>query len=418
MFFRGEPMERVILHCDLNNFYASVECAQNESLRQVPMAVCGREDERHGIVLAKNELAKQFDICTGEPVWQARRKCPELVIVPPHPREYLRYSKMVQEIYSRYTDLVQPFGIDECWLDVTGSQRLFGGGEEIAYQIKDTVKKETGLCISVGVSFNKIFAKLGSDLKKPDAVTVISREDFRQKIWGLPAADLLGVGHHTDKRLQSVGISCIGDIAAADCSYMKRLLGKNGELLWLYARGEDRSPVTPVGYEPPIKSIGRSTTCTANLENMEEVKKVVLALSEEVCRELRRHQCKASVVTAHVKDTSLQVWEYSGHFFTPERTVAEFSKTATRLIEEHYRWNRDIRAVGVRACKLTDDIFCGQTCLGQDPYAQEKIERLEKSIDHVREKYGKKSVMRATLLGRTKIADFDRKIRTLPGNIM
>ncbi|MBC8570186.1 DNA polymerase IV [Oscillospiraceae bacterium NSJ-54] len=408
-------MDRVILHCDLNNFYASVECIQDETLRQVPMAVCGREDERHGIVLAKNELAKCCDIRTGEPVWQARRKCPQLRVVTPHAGEYLRYSKIVQGIYGRYTDLVEPFGIDECWLDVTGSRRLFGDGEAIAYQIKEQVKEETGLCISVGVSFNKMFAKLGSDLKKPDAVSVISRENFREIVWGLPAGDLLGVGRRTNKRLNDAGIVRIGDIAAADRQYLKRMLGKNGEALWHYARGEDQSPVTPLGYEPPIKSIGRSTTCTENLVNMEEVGRVVLALSEEVCAQLREHGFKAGMIAAQVKDSALQIWEYTGHFFTPERSVTAFAQKAVRLIEENYGWHKDIRAVGVRAYGLVDEIHCGQICLGQDPFALQRMEELEGSIDGVRMKYGKRAVLRASLLGKTKIADYDRKVRTLPG---
>ena len=221
-------MLRSILHCDMNNFYASVECMLDPALKKYPIAVCGSVEERHGIVLAKNYKAKAFDVKTGDAVWQAKQKCKDLVVVPPHYEEYIKYSKLARSVYERYTDQVEPYGMDECWLDISGTESLFGSPEKVANEIRETMKFELGLTISVGVSFNKIFAKLGSDMKKPDAVTVIPKDTFREKIWGLPAADLLGVGRATQRVLDSYCIRTIGDLANINPEFLRRRLGKNG----------------------------------------------------------------------------------------------------------------------------------------------------------------------------------------------
>lgn len=232
-------MLRSILHCDMNNFYASVECMLDPALKKYPIAVCGSVEERHGIVLAKNYKAKAFDVKTGDAVWQAKQKCKDLVVVPPHYEEYIKYSKLARSVYERYTDQVEPYGMDECWLDISGTESLFGSPEKVANEIRETMKFELGLTISVGVSFNKIFAKLGSDMKKPDAVTVIPKDTFKEKIWGLPAADLLGVGRATQRTLDSYCIRTIGDLANTDPEFLRRTLGKNGVVLWNYANGND-----------------------------------------------------------------------------------------------------------------------------------------------------------------------------------
>ncbi|EKC56817.1 Nucleotidyltransferase/DNA polymerase involved in DNA repair, partial [human gut metagenome] len=229
--------------CDMNNFYASVECMLNPALKEYPVAVCGSVEERHGIVLAKNYKAKAFDVKTGDTVWQAQQKCRDLVIVPPHYEEYIKYSKLARSVYERYTDQVEPYGMDECWLDITGTGSLFGSPVEVANKIRETIKFELGLTISVGVSFNKIFAKLGSDMKKPDAVTVIPKDTFREKIWKLPSADLLGVGRATQRTLDSYGIRTIGALAQTDPEFLRSVLEKNGVALWNYANGNDLSLV-------------------------------------------------------------------------------------------------------------------------------------------------------------------------------
>ena len=249
-------MARNILHCDMNNFYASVECMLNPALKEYPVAVCGSVEERHGIVLAKNYKAKAFDVKTGDTVWQAQQKCRDLVIVPPHYEEYIKYSKLARSVYERYTDQVEPYGMDECWLDITGTGSLFGSPVEVANKIRETIKFELGLTISVGVSFNKIFAKLGSDMKKPDAVTVIPKDTFREKIWKLPSADLLGVGRATQRTLDSYGIRTIGALAQTDPEFLRSVLGKNGVALWNYANGNDLSLVAKKDFVSPIKSVG------------------------------------------------------------------------------------------------------------------------------------------------------------------
>ena len=262
-------MDRVILHIDMNNFYASVETLYDPSLKDIPMAVGGDKERRHGIVLAKNMLAKAKGVKTAEALWEAERKCPGIKFVPPHFERYAKYSRLAKEIYMQYTDMVESFGLDECWLDVTGSRRLFGSGREIAEEIRARVKDELGLTVSIGVSFNKIFAKLGSDYKKPDAVTAFTRENFKELVWPLPAADLLFVGKSTQEALRKYGIYTIGDAAKADRKLLKRLFGKAGEQLSMYANGEDRSPVRRVNEHEEIKSIGNSTAyhsthCTSN----------------------------------------------------------------------------------------------------------------------------------------------------------
>lgn len=258
-------MLRSILHCDMNNFYASVECMLDPALKKYPIAVCGSVEERHGIVLAKNYKAKAFDVKTGDAVWQAKQKCKDLVVVPPHYEEYIKYSKLARSVYERYTDQVESYGMDECWLDISGTESLFGSPEKVANEIRETMKFELGLTISVGVSFNKIFAKLGSDMKKPDAVTVIPKDTFKEKIWGLPAADLLGVGRATQRVLDSYCIRTIGDLANTDPDFLRRRLGKNGVVLWNYANGNDLSLVAKKDFVSPIKSVGHGITTVADL---------------------------------------------------------------------------------------------------------------------------------------------------------
>ena len=256
---------RKILHSDMNNFYASVECMLNPSLKGYPVAVCGSVEERHGIVLAKNYPAKAYGVATGEAVWQAKEKCPDLIVVPPHYEEYIKYSKLAREIYQRYTNQVEPYGMDECWLDITG----FGVGDPtaVAHEIRNTIKSELGLTVSVGVSFNKIFAKLGSDMKKPDAVTTIPHDTFREKIWSLPASDLLFVGRATKRFLDRFCIRTIGDLANTQPEFLKSHIGVNGLKLWRYANGYDDSPVMKQDYKSPVKSVGHGTTTVEDLKS-------------------------------------------------------------------------------------------------------------------------------------------------------
>lgn len=286
----SRPRERVILHCDMNNCYASIEMKLNPELRGKPIAVGGSKEDRHGIILAKSEEAKKFGVKTAEVIWQAQRKCPGLIIVPPHFEEYHKYSEAARRIYMEYTDLIEPFGLDECWLDVTGSQLLFGTGEQIAHTIRKRIKKELGITVSVGVSFNKVFAKLGSDLKKPDAVTCIPMTEYTDIVFPLPVSALLGVGNHTAEKLIQYGIRTIGDLAQTDPAVLSKKFGKQGEMLWAYANGLDYAPVMHMDYASPPKSIGRGITCPKDLYTKEDIWRVLYRLSDTVAMQLRRER--------------------------------------------------------------------------------------------------------------------------------
>ena len=340
--------ERVILHCDLNNFFASVSLLSNVTLYNLPVAVCGSVEARHGIVLAKNEIAKPKGVKTAEAIWEAKLKCPDLVTLPPDYKKYNEYSVLARKIYERYTDLIEPFGIDECWLDVTGSTRVFGSGEEIAYRIKNEIKRELGITASVGVSFNKVFAKLGSDMKKPDAVTVISRENFKEKVWPLPVSDLLFIGKNTAEKLKNSGVFTIGDIALCGENMLSRLLGKNGLMLKTYALGEDISPVTPPCEDDMPKSIGRSVTPDHDIKDAEEVWKIFLEISEDISRQLHAKDLYATCVQVHTRDTSLNIKEFGKTFSIPSNISIMLAKRALSIFEDNYKWSLPLRSVSMK----------------------------------------------------------------------
>lgn len=394
--------KRVILHCDMNNFYASVECMLDTSLRNKAVAVCGSVEERHGIVLAKNYAAKAFGVSTGEAIWQAKQKCRNLVIVEPHYEQYMKFSKLAREIYGRYTDLIEPYGMDECWLDVTGSG-VMGSGYEIADEIRETVKFELGLTISAGVSFNKIFAKLGSDLKKPDAVTCINADCFREKIWDLPASDLLGVGRATDKVLSSYGIHTIGQLAGAPDDFLSRKFGKNGMALKLYANGLDTSPVMHCEYHSPVKSIGHGTTTIQDLEDSSEVWSVILELVQEIGHKLRTHEKKAAGVAISVRDNELHIKEWQCKLDMPTMSPSYIAKQAYALFERSYQWRLPIRSITVRAINLIDKDCPYQTDLFTDVSEIDRKERLDVAVESIRDRFGKDAIRNAVLCQKIKL---------------
>ena len=386
--------DKIILHCDLNNFFASVSLLFNPTLYDMPVAVCGSVEARHGIVLAKNEIAKKYGVKTAEAVWEAKAKCKDLVILPPDYKKYVEYSRAAREIYSRFTDMIEPFGIDECWLDVTGSTLLFGSGEEIADKIRRTVKRELGITISVGVSFNKIFAKLGSDMKKPDAVTVISRENFKQKVWPLPVGDLLFIGKRTAERLNQNGIFKIGDIPLCEDGMLTRLFGKNGLLLKTYALGLDDSPVCPPDENYKPKSVGRSTTPDHDITDRGEVWRIYLELCEEISDELRKTGLYATGVQIHTRDTSLKIKETAHSIDSPTNSALLLAKYGMELFDKTYNWNLPLRSVGVRAINLKADCAAVQEDLFGESDKNERIEKIEDSIYSVRDRFGKGSIKR------------------------
>lgn len=386
--------DRVILHCDLNNFFASVETYFDPSLKDYPMAVCGSKEDRHGIVLAKNDKAKAFGVKTAEPIWQAKKKCPTLLCIPPHYKWYAAFSKRVKEIYYDYTDLVEPFGIDECWLDVTGSGLLFGTGEEIAEILRERVKREMGLTISVGVSFNKIFAKLGSDMKKPDAVTVISHENFREKVWPLPADSMIGVGKSTMKELEKLGLHTLGDVANAPFELMEQRLGKSGIYLWRHVNGFSNSPVTNETKFPAAKSYSHGTTPSENFKSEEEIRNTLIHLCETLSRQMRRDKVMATTVSLAIRDEKLVRTERRQKLSQPTRLVEPIVNSAMELYRKNFSYLPEIYSVTIGASDLVDDDICPQMSLFADTEKEEKMEKLESEIETIRNKFGKGAIIR------------------------
>ena len=388
--------ERVILHCDLNCFFASVELLRYPALRDVPVAVCGDPESRHGIVLAKNEAAKQLGVKTAETIWQARQKAPHLITLPPHHGLYREYSRKVNAIYGQYTDLVEPFGIDESWLDITNSMHLFGGdGKAIADQLRERLREELGLTISVGVSFNKIFAKLGSDYKKPDATTVIDRDNWQAIVWPLPVGDLLGVGHSTQKLLRQYGVETIGQLAAFPRQTLETLLGKHGTQLHDYANGLENSPVRPQHEAEPVKSVGNGTTFPQNLTRWEEVRSGLAVLSDSVAGRLRRQGLYCGGVALTIRNAQFRQFSRQVRLDTPTHLQKDIYQTALALARQSWHAPDPIRALTVTALYLTDsaDSFQQLDLLdGAAAQREEKQERLEQAMDAIRGKYGKGAI--------------------------
>ncbi len=393
--------ERVILHSDLNNFFASVEIARDPSLAGKPLIVCGDPKERHGIVLAKSEEAKKYGIKTAETVYSALKKCPELTLVASHYHDYKKYSQKVVEIYSRFTEKIEECSIDECSLDVTESLRLFGSGEEIAQQIRQTVKRELGVTVSIGVSFNKVFAKLASELKKPDAVTVISRENYKKIVHPLPVSELLFVGGSTERALLSLGIKTIGELANADEEILIKKLGKRGRQLRIYARGEDKEPVKWQKTEEDTKSIGNSTTLPQDIFDREEVKRWIYALSESVTARQRAAKVgKATTVHLTVRNDKLQFFSWQKKI-EPSALCGDVAQAAFELFTLHYPIGAKVRLLGVTVSGFNHNVeqlsLLGemQTDTG---ISYQKKERAENAVAKIREKYGYAKLQRGLVL--------------------
>ena len=389
-------MERVILHSDMNNFFASVELLSHPELAGCPVAVAGDVEKRHGIVLAKNNIAKGMGVRTGEPLWQAKRKCPKITFLPPHYELYEEYSRRAKEIYYEYTDMIEPFGMDECWLDVSGSVGIFGDGRQIADLIRQRIRRELGLTVSVGVSFNKVFAKLGSDIKKPDATTVISRENFKELVWGLPASDMLFVGPKSSSKLKLYGIKSIGDLACADPHFLKALLGKNGILLHDFANGHDISPVAIFNEKAAPKSIGNSTTAPRDLVSADDVNIILYRLCENVSRRLRVGGLVCRTVQVSVRYCDLRSCERQIKLDYPNRTAQSIFEAARSLMSKRRLDSEPIRSLGVRAT----DIFSldsEQLSLSPDIMRIQRTEAVENVVDGLRARFGDMAVRRGIM---------------------
>ena len=388
--------DRVIFHCDLNCFFASVELLDKPALREVPVAVCGDPASRHGIILAKNEPAKRRGVQTAETVWQARQKCPNLIRLPPHHGLYAQYSRRINTIYGQYTDLVEPFGIDESWLDVTGSLHLFGGdARQLADDIRARLRQEVGLTISVGVSFNKVFAKLGSDYKKPDATTVISRENWRDIVWPLPVGDLLFVGRAAQRTLGQYGVETIGQLAACKPEMLEQLMGKMGVQLYRYANGLDDAPVRPQHQREPVKSVGNSTTFPENLTRWEEIRSGLQLLSDSVAGRLRKEGLYCGGVAVAVKDAQFRTVSRQMRLGAPTHLMRDIFEAAQELTRRIWKTPTPVRLLSVTALYITDSADSYQQLdllAGDAPLRDQRQEQLESAMDAIRGKYGRDAI--------------------------
>ncbi len=387
-------MEREILHVDCNKFYASVECCLHPELRQQPVAVGGDEASRHGIVLTKNEIAAGYGLVTGEPLWSARQKCPNLVVVPPHFPTYTRFSGMVRKILADFSPVIEPFGLDEAWVDVTDRT---ADATATAHAIRRRVKKELGITVSVGVSFNKTFAKLGSDYKKPDAVTVFSRQNYRQLVWPLPVGELLYVGSATRRKLQERYLYTIGDVAKADPALLQALLGKWGPVLHAMANGRESQPVLPVDLRNPVQSVSNGMTTPRDLQDERDVQRVVMALAESVGRRLREQHLAGRTLELQLRENTLVNHNYRVTLDHYVQATADIAAEAFALFRQKHRWTRPLRSVTIGVSSLeADSVPYQPDLLGGE--SRQRRERLDAAVDSLRQRFGDSCVRRAILL--------------------
>ena len=394
-------MQNLILHCDLNNFFATASLVSRPELQNVPVAVAGDPDKRHGIILAKNMPAKRKGVKTAEPIWKARQKCPELTVIKPDYPLYIDYSDRVKAIYYRYTGNIEPFGIDECWLDISGYQNTITDGTRIAYEIKDVVKRETGLTLSIGVSFSKVFAKLGSDYKKPDAVTTIARDNYHTLAWPLPVDDLICVGRATKSKLHKIAVTTIGDLATAPEAVLKRLLGKNGLMLREFANGIDDSLVKAVDHEFGFKGIGNSMTTARDLVCTQDVRTAFLLLAEMVSARMRAKDVASGCICIYLRDNQLTHITRQKTLDSPTFVSDEIAAIALDLYRQH--WNiasRPIRSIGIRATDFVPILHTKQVSFFDCVEVKQK-EALEFAKDRITEKFGKHAVVRASFIDDT-----------------
>ena len=405
-------MGRTILHSDCNCFYASVELLHHPKLRGKPVAVGGDPEARHGIVLTADYTAKRYGVKTGMALWQAKQVCPDITFLPPRMDLYLRFSRMAQEIYADYTDKREPYGIDESWLDVTDSVSIKGDGYHIAEEISSRMKKELGITVSVGVSFNKIFAKLGSDYKKPDAITTMYNDEFKVKAWPLPVSDLLYVGCATNKKLQGMGIKTIGELAMTDEDLLVRKFGKVGSILWAFANGYDDSPVKLENTSAPIKSVGNSTTTPKDMETDEDVKIVIYILAESVAARLRENGFRCRTVEINIRDKDLYHFTKQVKLKNASNITAEIAEAGYKLYKENYRlpadekekknsipefYQKPLRSIGIRGTDLVNDYFWEQLDMFTDPQYREKQMKMDDAVDVIRKRFGFYSIQRGLM---------------------
>lgn len=408
-YLRGDNVNRTILHSDCNCFYASVEMLHHPELEGKPVAVGGDPEARHGIVLTANYVAKKHGVKTGMALWEAKNVCPEIVFLPPRMDLYLRFSQMANEIYLEYTDLKESFGIDESWLDCTASVNLKGDGMRIAKEISERIKYELGITVSIGVSWNKIFAKLGSDYKKPDAITEITKDNYKDIVWTLPVSDLLCVGRSTNKKLRNLGVMTIGQLATMPVDVLESHLGKMGLVIYSLANGLDTSPVYHQDYHAPIKSIGNSTTTPRDLENNLDVQIILTALSESVAARLRQNGFKCNVIEISVRDNGLYHFTRQRKLKEPTNITSEIAREAFDLFLSNYRWEKPIRSLGVRGAELVVADIPTQMDLFLNQEQREKREKVDNAVDEIRRRFGYHSIQRAVMYQDKMLASLNAK---------
>lgn len=391
-------MGRVILHADANSFYISVESVYNPQLWHVPAAVAGSVEDRHGIILTKNQLAKKYQVQTGQAIWQAKQQCPNLVCVPPDYGLYVRFSRKMRQIYEQYSDRVESFGLDEAWIDLTNPGVTIADGERIAHEIRNRIREELGITVSVGVSYNKIFAKLGSDYKKPDAVTAISHENYKDMVWTLPVSDLLYVGRSTTKKLGALNVQTIGDLANFDTDIIEWKLGKVGLMLKCYALGGDLSPVMPTNYNAAIKSVGNSTTPPHDIECREDVRCILYLLAESVAARLRDGGFHSRCISISARTTSLETNSRQRTIRIPTNLTSEIAQTAIELFDDRFAKGFPYRSVGVSCSALSPDSEPVQLDMLGDERSRMRQLQLEQSIDGLRKRFGHQVIQRGVVL--------------------
>lgn len=391
-------MERIIIHSDMNSCYASIECSLNPSLWGKPVAVGGSTEDRHGIILAKSEEAKRCGIKTGEVIWQAQRKCPELIVLPPRFEIYQKYSRMAGKIYYDYSDRVEPMGMDEAWCDLTGTARDFFEAEKIVNEIKSRFKNELGITVSVGISFNKIFAKLGSDLAGRDDHFIITRENFKEKIWNLPASSMMGVGRNTIKKLNQYGINTIGELASCSSKWLSTVFGVTGADIWSYANGEDNSEVMKKGEQPPVKSVGHGITCKEDLTKEEQVWLVFLSLAQNVEKRLKEEKMQATAVQIAIRNNQLSVRQFQCETPIATQSAFEIAKIAFSLFKKNYNWFHDVRALTIRAINLQPEDAPVQLLLYNDYEKHERQKKIDDTVLNLKKRFGEKAVFNCCLM--------------------
>ena len=400
---------RTILHVDANSFYASCECLYRPSIREKPVAVCGDPEARHGIVLTKNQHAKKYGVQTGEAIWQAKQKCPSLVVVPPDYPLYLHMSRQMHEILGQYSDKVESFGLDESWVEISADDMDVRKGQLVADEIRHRIHRTLGITVSVGVADNKVMAKLGSDYKKPDATTVLLPDLYEQIVWPLPVSDLLYVGPATTRKLARIGVCTIGQLANLDESILAYKFGKIGYMLKAFALGLDTSPVKPIEVSLPIKSVGNSTTPPHDIENMTDVKELVYLLAESVATRLRENNFKARCISVSARTTELISSSCQTTLSQSTCLAKEIAETALRLFEQRYRFGFPFRSMGINCSQLSPlDAPVQVDMFGEDE-RRVKQEQLERSIDGLRSRFGHQVIRRGIVLSDLSYSEINPK---------